>query len=1477
MAATANTRTDSCTNKDRVQAPAVEGGATIRVFNTRLALLTLLAIAVLGPALVGWRYYQLQRTAKAYLERADQLEADGQFVLSAHYLHRYLSVCPGEDAVRIRMTETFDRGAKGSALIVRAKDLYYQTLGLISSEEDKRALRLRLTEILLELNRFTEAECEAREILKGDKNSPQGRRFLALALFGQIRSGAAVGRAKRDASAAGVRQTDQRSAESDQEVFESALKSNPGDVQLSVALAGFYRGDGRAVDEKNQDLPRDKRNDMADRVMAKMAEADPTNANVYLVRRQYRKDNLLAGADEDLRSALKFGPDNVTVLLIAADEARRDGLRKSGEADSTSFKKARDYCERVLKIAPRDVRGYLLLGDLDYGLGNYQDAIKIWRRGLKEANKDNVLLHHRLAGALVASGQIEEAAATLDTLDALIRLHGGEMLAADRAGLECSCDFIRAQWLLRQGDVAKAIPLLRRVANQGIESTNAPKSYEAWAVLGRVWLAQQEWDQAASAFEQACLLLPESATFKLAAAQAWENAGRYDTAIKYAEQALAIRDAPTIRVFLAEARCQQQMRLPKPQRDWRAFRKALDEALAVADSKSLSEPWRLKLTQADALAEGAMDKPAEQARLEAAELLRAAEKAHPKSAALLQLLPAAYEHVGCPTDADRAVVSLAQLPGQALPALLCRSQLCVTRKQFAKARETLTEGLASVPTAKARIRFALATICAQEGRFEQAFQELKQLDKEYPKQLRILWQLAELAWDLRKVDECRRCELTIREVEGADGVYWRYLGARRLLAEARDTKDERFSEAGKLVDELQTLRPSWPRTHSLCGQIEQRRGNRDRAIDAYVNAIRLGERRTEAFEQLTVLLYAERRFAEAEGYLSQLQGQTPISGSRNLSTMEISLAEAGGQLDRALAAAQRGVKSRPNDPTAYIWLGHILLAKGQVKQAEEATRKAVQLAPTDVGSHIFLWKFYVTTRQLDLALKAIGEMEKSVPMSDAERAFVLAQAYEMICYAGKMDADFIKKTKRQYEEAQRLNPNRLAVLQRRAAFLLQCDPAAADEVLANVEKSQQLMETPGTRVSIDDRRQQAKLLACRTNKESLVKARRILEDIISESQGIADDCATLAAVLDAEGKTTLAQQQYLAAVSRADADPNHVWKYALFLVRHDMNADAGTWIEKLRQQRPDDLEVCALHASWLHKQRRDSEIEPAVEAVAKRWLDKPADNDQKRADREMELSFVVGKIYTVAERHPAAERWYRRLVKSAPKQYSPLAESLARQNRLGEAVALCVEAAKTDHSPRPALVLANAIACGKATDDKEALRRADALLAKSLEDHSKDARLLSVVAGLRAMQQRTEDAVDLYRRVIALRPKDVEALNNLATMLAERPQGREEALRSIDEAITMAGRRPLLLDTKGTILIQTGKPDEAVPLLREATAGTNADPRFYFHLSLACRGTGKLDEARDALRKARDGNLMQTILTPTDRQQLKDLEQQLGM
>ena len=153
------------------------------------------------------------------------------------------------------------------------------------------------------------------------------------------------------------------------------------------------------------------------------------------------------------------------------------------------------------------------------------------------------------------------------------------------------------------------------------------------------------------------------------------------------------------------------------------------------------------------------------------------------------------------------------------------------------------------------------------------------------------------------------------------------------------------------------------------------------------------------------------------------------------------------------------------------------------------------------------------------------------------------------------------------------------------------------------------------------------------------------------------------------------------------------------------------------------------------------------------------------------------------------------------------------------------------------------------------------------------------MANIRVLQGKSDEAIKLYRQILVQQPRNVEVLNNLATMLAEQPEPekRKEALNYVEQAIKLAGPQPSLLDTKGMALFYDGKPDLACGVLQQAVETPSPDPRYYFHLAVACSGLGQLDKGRAALQQARAADLEHQLLTKMDLQLLADLEKKLGL
>ncbi len=1426
-----------------------------------------------------------------------------------------------------------------------AVQYYYQALG-VAPPEERRDLRRRLAELLLELSSTepkycSQAEEEARELLKLDQNDAQGWRFLATALYGQsFRSGiktnnisdsktaklvrqsrtsASVKRGGNDAKEQGGKEEDEKATLG--EVLQRAHKLNPGDIEIAAKLADAYRNNPQLLDDQQQALPDAQRKALADQVFEEMVAADSKSAKAHLARYRYRLACKLPNAEDDLAAALKFGPDDLDVLLRAGSDAPSPRSGSPADADA-AWMQAVKHFQHATEVAPADVRAYLLLANLYVAQGKPDDAAKWLRSGVEKLSKESInyfaaiALNASLADLFVDQGKLDDAEKILRDLAQTIEKIGPQLndprLVAEKLSLQRTNDLLRGKWLVRKGQYQRAIPLLRLVA-VGQPSTQSEilrlvvvgqpsrQSLDAWRWLGVAYGAIGQWDQSAAAYEQAADLAPTSGRLRAQAAGAWNMAGRPDRAAAFYKQALDIEAAPETWLALAQVEFQRLMRLPKEERKWDSFDKALAEAKKPDDKRPLANPWQLKLLEANyTLVRGEEQGDTDQAVRDALALVRTAAEDNPDAAGLWQALVPFYERLEQPADADRALEHLGKLKDQAGVACLSRAELDAGRKQYDQAKKTLAAGLETLPAEmRPALRRELVQIAIREGQIDQAREQLRTLHDMEPDNLALVTQLADLALQTGTYAEAEQWEKELRKLEGPEGLFSQYYEALRLVAEAsgaEDTKaaDAKRTRASELQANVQKLRPAWPKAYVLQARLSESRGKFVEAAAAYREAIRLGEQQSATYERLVSLLMQLDRPAEADHYLRLMQDQ--IAGSETLSSLEIRVAAQRGQPDRAVEAARRAVERRPQDPIAHLWLGQVLLAGGKTAEAETSLKRAVELAPTDVRTLGGLFGFYARSKQSDRARETLQEVAKNEKLTESERASILAQGYELL---GDQE-----QAKINYRQAAKLAPDDGAAQVRLATYLLRTgtDTSEPEQLLRGVlqrkpdsgdarrmlaalllerggeeqwKEARRLVEQAAAdRTNPDaDRRMDALLLARRGGKENVDQATRIFEELVVDPNKVeASDRLRLAQLYEIDGKVEPARQQYLKLLSRVNPTAPQVAAYVEWLLRHDRCDEADPWLKRLESLAPDDLGVAALRARWLHGTAKDGQIEPLVEALAAKLLKQPADDKLQEAA----LVLRVGNLYSAVGQQQEAERWYRRLVEVAPERYEPLANALAQQGRTREAIELCQKAAQSDNSARPAMTLAGVLVAGKSTADDFQL--AEATLAKAVTDHKDDANLLSAVANVRVIQQRIDDAAGLYRQVLTLKPMNVAALNNLATILAEakQPAQRQEALKHIERAIQIVGPQPGLLDTKGMILVFEGKPEEAVPLLQEATTGAGSDPRFYFHLAVAYDQAGEAEKARAALSTARKGDLTRQVLTPKDQKLLADLEKKFS-
>jgi len=1482
---------------------------TRRVLNIPLLIATGAAVVVLAPVVYGWHHVQVRRTAEAFLERADVLEEEGDLSAAAAYIYRYLKLNPDDLQTRVRFAETYDRAAETLENKDKASKNYFQVLGKLAAAEDEAIspekqleLRRRLAEVLLEVGAVSSDHrvSAAREAWnlrqESDGKDPQAARVLALAVFQMIRGGTSPFEVwgflpPKDFN---------NKPSSVGQVFADALKLNPGDIELSKTLAHIYRQAPDLLNRNESALSERKRADEADKIMDEMVAANPADPEARMARCAYRTQYEVPGADEDLRVALRLGAEDLNVLLFAAKYHRQQAtsLDQGSELYKQALAKAAGHYDEAVKLDPSDYRGYVGRGEVYAARGEPEKAIGRWREGLEKCGEDDVeatlYLNLPLVELLTRQGQLDDAEVALSTLSGIFeRLAPGQSNQM-RQRARTAEEMLRANLFIARRQYLEAIPLLKSVAHsQG----SSPAAIQAWLRLGQCYGAADQWDQAATAFGRVTVMQPKMVRAQLAAAAAWSQAGDPSLAIPYFERALSQQvesqdDTSETRIALVQALLKHQAFLPRQDKAWKEA--AGDCAGQLAKLQELKndgvvrEPWRVDLLEVESILQNAEKDERETAMMDAASLLRRAEAGNRESAAFCRAAVLAYQKLGAEEDAERMLARFAELAGEegAAGVRLFKAQLHAMRGEHEEANALLAEEMKSASEGmKPVLRYLKSQAAGAGSDVEESREALLALYEKNTSNMPLLQKLADRDLAARRFDDVKKWEEKLRELEGSSGTTWRYYKAQRLLFSAKSTKDPAFQQAADLAGEVVAQRPTWSRAQTLAAMVAEQRGEIDRAIEAYETAIRLGERHLMPYERLVTLLMRQGRKEEADEYLAQLGDFVDVS---SVLTNARFLSASQDKPQEAIELARRRVTQKPDDAQAHLMLAAALWGAGQPQAAEPEFRKACELRPEDSRLWNNLFSFYRRTGQREQARETLEEMAAKVKASGAEKAYMLAQGYEQLGHLGQAND--------KYGEAVRLAPDSAPIWLRYAAFLEQISPAEAEKayrrVLQLAPESMiarralgKLLIAQGGEKALRDAlavmdpekftdnergvgmRFRAWLLNKIGGEENLIEARRIYEDLVADAKSVTEsDRVALATLYEREGKAAKARSQYVALVAKDEPPASYVAMYAEFLLRNDFIDEGTKWLKKLEELEPDSLLAATIVTKWLHGAGHSERVKSVLDQHVKRALQRAETETQK-----IEIYLGGGMVFGGVGQHQEAERWYRKAYQSAPgKAYARLATSLGHQGRIQEALQICRDAAPADPTPQPAIVAARIVSRPEATSaDRQA---AEPLLKDALARHPADANLLFHVAGVRLRQEEGDEAIRLYRAVLRQAPENPLVLNNLATLLGETPEHRDEALEYIDRALAAAGNQSPLLDTKGMILVYEERFAEAIKCLEQAAAVRNPDPRYPFHLAAAYLRAGEVDKAGRTFALVDPATLGTQILTETDKEMLAELE-----
>jgi tetratricopeptide (TPR) repeat protein len=1374
--------------------------------------------------------YQLRRHAGIFLWQADRAGAEGRRDQELEYLRRYLTLAPRDTEALARYGLALKEQATTRAGRLHAFLILEQVL---RREPGRTAVRRQLVPLAMDLGLFTDAAVHLDILLKETPDDGE----LEL-LFGRCKE-------------------ENREYPQALEYYTRATLHTPRPHDGYVRLAHLYRQQFKDPDQ-------------ADRVMDRLVQDHAAAYPAYLARARYRSQFGLPGVAEDWQRARTLAPEELEVLLAAAE------LPLEREA----IDEARQGLEAVRTRAVREPRWYRAMATLELKAGRWERAVGYLRDGIAAFPRQHDL-GWNLADLLIQGGKADEARVIVRDLR--------------RAGYAPELlDFLEARLLVQQGAWSSAAECLEDLRPRLLKYTELPRQVDL--LLGLCYTRLGDVERQLAAFQRAVDADRSWVQAHEGLAAAFLAAGRLDDALGQYRRLMTLRDAPPGGwIMLARLLIVRNLREPAARRDWDEVHRVLDQAARV-----LPAATDIPLLRAEVLV--AQNRPDR-----AQELLEQTRDQRPDVIDFWNALATLAERRGEPESALRLLDQAKPAVGDTVNWRLAYAAYW-TRRGGAGAREHLAalEKGADVftPEDQARLRHALAEGYYHLGAEAEAERLWGELASQRPDDLRARIALFDLALQRGDDDQLRHWLGEMRRVEGEHGAMWRYGEAVLALRQARQGDPSQLGDAARLLAEVARRRPSWARVPTLEAEVSELEGNAERALEKYLRAVELGERQPTVIRRAVQLLSERRRYLEAEQLLGRLQEQMPLTG--DLQRLASAVSQHTRGRERALELARQAVADEPDDPHHRLWLGQLLWSMRHVEEAEQAFREAVRVADDIPDTWVALVQHLARTRQTEAANAALEEAAKKLPPDQAPIA--LAQCYEAL---GRHD-----RAEQYYRAALAAQPGDIRVLRNAAAFYLRvnqphkAEPAlrkvldpqtkAAPEEVAWARRSLALglaMKGGADQfrgalalldknaqggLSVEDQRAKAVVLATRPGRRR--EAIRLLEDLAGRQPPTADEQFLLAQLYEADRDWPRARDRMLSLLAAHGDNPHYLAYFVRGLLRHGEVTAARDWLERLEKVEPASFRTAEIKARVLVQLSRQDEAVALLRAVARqdpvfiRHAARGLDELGQKAD---------------------AEELYRQFARESKASAAALvlAEFLGRQNQLEEALSLCERAWANCPSEAVASVCVAALRSEKATPAH--FERVERWIEAALEKDPQSVGLLMSLAELRYLQARYPDVVTLYRRILALDGQNVVALNNLAWLLALRYGQGAEALELIERSIAVAGPEsdlldtrsvtyltvgerdlvirdlvPDLLDTRAVIYLTVGQKDLAIKDLEEAIARTPTSYR-YFHLAQAYHQARNRNAATNAFLRARALGLkrdhLHVLEQPTYQQLAKEL------
>jgi tetratricopeptide (TPR) repeat protein len=722
---------------------------------------------------------------------------------------------------------------------------------------------------------------------------------------------------------------------------------------------------------------------------------------------------------------------------------------------------------------------------------------------------------------------------------------------------------------------------------------------------------------------------------------------------------------------------------------------------------------------------------------------------------------------------------------------------------------------------------------------------------------------------LRTLDE-------IKKLEGGDGLYAAYGLAVHHLWKARTRPGEGkwLDDAAAILDRLEQKRPDWTAVMLARAEIEELRGNVDRALNHYRQALSRGERNPRAVRQYGQLLLKCKRWDEVDELARRFDAAGDVSAE--LRRMAAFASVRAGNLDHARVLVEPAAGADAKDFRDVLWYGQVLARSGKYADAERAFKRAAQMAGEEPDPWVALARFHGARGQKDRAEKVIQDALAKLP--DARRSLTVAQCYDVLNDA--------KKAGQYYQQALADRPGDLEVCRAAAGFYLRVQDAAKAEPCLRKLIDREVPATPQDVAWA--RHKLAVTIALRGDYRRYGEALGLVGLALdkngnpaeqrAEGTPVAEEVAARARVLATQGRAPfraraialleglnkrdalLPEDRFLLAQLYESNGPDPVWW-----------VKAGEQMALLDKQLGDDAGFLAQCANWRIRHKEYPEARLLIDRLKK------LESDRKLPAGTLGSVELTVNLLEANRSGDEALTLLRDYVANGAKERDPeriffQIGALQRRQRMADALDCCEKAWKTCPPEPCGGASLSTLKVGRPT--AEQYRRVENWLRAALAKKSSSPVLALQLADLYDMQSKLDQAEALYRDVLKRDPDNPVALNNLAWHLAQRPGRGAEALPLINRAIEILGPQVELLDTRAVVYRNLGRTEEAIADL-ERVARDDPSASRQFRLAQAHHLARNSQAALRALEQAIRDGLDPARLPPAERKSFDKMRAEL--